>query len=73
LAIGLFHTAIINILLPGIKMIFTEFHCKIDYDFCMIWMWLILLIILNTFWLGLVLVGPPENRLMILPALLFAW
>ena len=39
----------------------------------MIWTWLILLIILNTLWLALVLVGLPGNWLMILSVLLFAW
>jgi len=54
-------------------MIFTDFQARLNYNPWMIWMWLVLLIVLNTLWLALVLVGLPGNWLMILTALLFAW
>lgn len=54
-------------------MIFTDFQARLGYNSRMIWLWLVLLIILNTLWLALVLVGLPGNWLIILTALLFTW
>ena len=56
-----------------IKINLAELWAQPDYNARMLWFWLVLLILLNTLWLALVLLGLPGNWLMILSVLLFAW